>query len=369
MKNLQEYTQIEELLSDETFRSWVREKEHSEIWEAWSLDNISRQNLVEEARNILLAMKVPSNSITNNEIGQELEQTWNKIESIELLKANQRVIWKNTWFKASAAVFLICLGILFYYRYSIFEPPTSIGYSELIHRDGDGMIEQTNNTDKSQLIMLSDGSSVLLLPKSKLSYPKVFSADGRKVYLSGEGFFEISKDPSNPFYVYSNELVTKVYGTSFRIKAYSNQSNVSVLVHTGKVKVSSSNYLKTKVKEEMVLLPNEGVVYVRNKMVFEKITYVPKDKLQSIEYTPQNIEELNFEFYDVQVGEIFDTIEKGYQIKIDYPKDKLKDCYLTTSLSDEPLPEKLKILCESLGANTKYEMVGNTVKIISSGCE
>ena len=44
------------------------------------------------------------------------------------------------------------------------------------------------------------------------------------------------------------------------------------------------------------------------------------------------------------------------------------DCYLTSSLIDEPLPEKLKIICESLGKNTRYEMNGNHIKIISNGC-
>ena len=35
---------------------------------------------------------------------------------------------------------------------------------------------------------------------------------------------------------------------------------------------------------------------------------------------------------------------------------------------DEPLPEKLKIVCESLGKNTRYEMNGNQITIFSNGC-
>jgi transmembrane sensor len=46
----------------------------------------------------------------------------------------------------------------------------------------------------------------------------------------------------------------------------------------------------------------------------------------------------------------------------------LKDCYLTTSLNDQPLPEKLKIICRSLGNNTSYEMNGNQIIILSNGC-
>jgi hypothetical protein len=63
------------------------------------------------------------------------------------------------------------------------------------------------------------------------------------------------------------------------------------------------------------------------------------------------------------------TIEKAYLITIDTPTVNLKDCYLTTSLSDGPLLEKLKIIYESLGNNTTHEMKDNQITIISNGCK
>jgi hypothetical protein len=65
------------------------------------------------------------------------------------------------------------------------------------------LVEQTNNSNKPTLSDLI--SSVLL--KIKLSYPKEFVGNQRKVYLSG--FFEISKI-LKAFFVYANEIVTKV---------------------------------------------------------------------------------------------------------------------------------------------------------------
>ena len=81
------------------------------------------------------------------------------------------------------------------------------------------------------------------------------------------------------------------------------------------------------------------------------------------------MEQLSFDFKDIPVLQIFKTLEQGYLITIDFPEDKLKECYLTTSLSDVPLPEKLKIICESLGNNSRYEMNGHYIKIISNGCK
>jgi hypothetical protein len=57
---------------------------------------------------------------------------------------------------------------------------------------------------------------------------------------------------------------------------------------------------------------------------------------------------LGFEFTDIPVAQIFKTIEQAYLVNIDFPQAKLKDCYLTTSLNDQPLPEKLKIICRAL---------------------
>jgi ferric-dicitrate binding protein FerR (iron transport regulator) len=54
------------------------------------------------------------------------------------------------------------------------------------------LVEQTNNSNKPQIITLSDGSSVLLQPNSKLSYQKEFVGNQRNI-LIWRGFFEISK--------------------------------------------------------------------------------------------------------------------------------------------------------------------------------
>jgi hypothetical protein len=65
-------------------------------------------------------------------------------------------------------------------------------------------VEQTNNY-KVQIITLSDGSSVLLKPNSKLSYPKYLIEINVKYTLSGEGFLKSVKNPKNHFCI-ANEI-------------------------------------------------------------------------------------------------------------------------------------------------------------------
>ena len=105
---------------------------------------------------------------------------------------------------------------------------------------------------------------------------------------------------------------------------------------------------------------------MRSELSFNKITNITQD--QALTRNVGNIEQLSFEFTDIPVSQIFETIEQAYLVDIDYPKNKLKDCHLTTSLSDQPLTEKLKIVCNSIGNNTNFEMNGNQIIITSEGC-
>ncbi len=363
MQKRNSYKKIEDFLTDESFQKWVRFQEDSQKWETWTSNNPDGVKLVEEARLWILAMKVEESPVSDSEIQIALHDTWQKINTTKNIKS---VFWKKTWFRYAAAVLLLSFTSFFYIFRENQSSKVTITYTDLIQQNADGLIEQTNNSDKPQLINLSDASSVLLQPNSKLSYAKSFNGNERKVFLSGEAFFEISKDPKKPFYVYANEVITKVYGTSFRVIAYSNQPNVEVLVRTGKVKVSSNKDIKNASQEEVILLPNQAARFIRKDLAFKKILDITQDK--PLLSTKNTIEQLSFEFNDIPVSQIFKTIEQAYLVQIDFPYDNLKECYLTTSLSDEPLPEKLKIICESLGNNTRYEMNGNQITIFSKGC-
>lgn len=138
-------------------------------------------------------------------------------------------------------------------------------------------------------------------------------------------------------------------------------------MRTGKVKVCSNQNIRNAALEEVMLLPNQAARFVRKEQIFEKILDITQDK--PLLASTNTMEQLSFDFKDIPVNQIFKTLEQAYLITIDFPEEKLKECYLTTSLSDVPLPEKLKIICESLGSNSRYEMNGNYIKIISNGCK
>jgi len=368
MQQREQYTKIEDFLSDESFRQWILERKDHAEWEEWTLENPQRAKLVEEARMWLLAMQVPHTPPSNAEIQSALADTWKKIdETASEIAPRAGRLRPILWLRAAAAVLVLGLLLSWLYQKQWTANPEKITYHTLVEQDPEGLIEQTNNTNKPQLLTLSDGSSVLLHPNSKLSYPRSFGAEERKVYLSGEGFFEISKNPEKPFFVFANEVVTRVVGTSFRVKAYADQPNVEVVVRTGKVNVSSNQSITKAKNKALVLLPNQGIRFERQNLAFHLITDLTQDT--PLTQSTSAIEQLSFDFTDVPVAQILTTIEQAYLLEIDFPQEVLKNCYLTTSLSDQPLPEKLKIICESIGSTTRYEMNGNKITILSSGCE
>lgn len=87
---------------------------------------------------------------------------------------------------------------------------------------------------------LPDGTKVWLNSESSFSFPSRFTGGERKVGLSGEGYFEVAKNPDLPFKVTANQAEITVLGTHFNISAYQDEANTEVTLAEGSVKVSSN---------------------------------------------------------------------------------------------------------------------------------
>lgn len=85
-------------------------------------------------------------------------------------------------------------------------------------------------------LVLRDGTKVWLNAESSLSYPKHFAKNERRVYLSGEAYFEVKHNGKRPFVVETASLVATDLGTAFDVKAYQERPTQLILV-SGKVAV------------------------------------------------------------------------------------------------------------------------------------
>jgi len=90
-------------------------------------------------------------------------------------------------------------------------------------------------------ITLSDGTRVQLNSGSRLVFPAEFSDSKREVYLKGEGYFEVSKNPDKPFIVRTDFVNVRVLGTVFNISAYADEQAATTVLVEGKVVISQKN--------------------------------------------------------------------------------------------------------------------------------
>lgn len=189
---------------------------------------------------------------------------------------------------------------------------------------------------------LPDNSTVWLSPNSTITYPQKFTGHYRNVTLMGEAFFEVTKDKKHPFIISSNSITTKVWGTSFRVRAFQNlPAEVSVV--TGKVSVNQKS-----VKEAVMLLPNQKVTLSNNNHLIKDVSANIKDEMRIWK-------KVSLSFNDVQLSQVFAALNKNFNIKIYSNDSKLNGLEFTGDFNDQSLPAILDMIKESVNANYAME--------------
>lgn len=222
-----------------------------------------------------------------------------------------------------------------------------------------------NTSDTIQYIMLSDGSTINLYPRSTLQSPQIFLDSNRIVRLTGSAFFQIAPDKTKPFIVFSEKLQTRVLGTSFLINSNSKEGIEEVEVRTGQVEVSTYNAKSSSKSNQitnLVLIPNQKGVYRDKTQVLNKTLVASPQPLISKNST-KNTEVTNDKFvYDqVLIPQIFKDLEIEYGVRIILLNNTLKNDVFTGSLSGSDLFNKLKIIC--LSTQSSYTVDGIDILI------
>jgi transmembrane sensor len=71
------------------------------------------------------------------------------------------------------------------------------------------MTLRTGTDDNTFVQTLKDGSVVYIAGNSVLSYPEEFRGRERKVFFSGEAFFDIQNQTAQPFVVTTDRVVIR----------------------------------------------------------------------------------------------------------------------------------------------------------------
>ena len=280
-----------------------------------------------------------------NEIYLKIKRRIQPFETI----ARPSQTWKY-YLSGIAALLLFTLGVWFYDSQNTNNQTTS--NSEWIKYD--------NPSSKEFKVVLPDGSVVLLEPKTLLSYNQE-DTKLREVKLVGEAFFDVKKDASRPFMIYTGKVTTKVLGTSFRIKAFPEMQQFEVSVVSGKVTVYEKDEANKK-DNGVILTPNLKVTF------FDKEEHFITGIVESPELLP-TIEKssLSFNFQNVPLNKVLKTLEKAYGIEMVLENESLGKCTLNGDLEEMPLYTKLDIITRSL--NASYQIKGTSILVSGVGCE
>lgn len=159
---------------------------------------------------------------------------------------SRRITWIGWMQRIAAVLFIPVLIILLVQN---FNPEPKLAQ----------MIEIRTNPGMTTTFNLPDGSVVHLNSESSLSYPSCFDENIRKVTLTGEAFFSVSKDKDKRFIVSApHHTRVEVLGTTFNIEAFEKDSVVSTTLIEGKVNFL---YEKGGVPESVVLKPGQKLIY------------------------------------------------------------------------------------------------------------
>lgn len=363
MKNYNNY-EIEDWLEDSKFQHWVYQTAGEDIWGQFIKDNPHQGVKIEEAKRILLSIRGELDVLENEEVESRVSEI---LETIHEQGNKQIGRWRlDGWLQVAASV-LFMLGlswVIFTYQKAGKDSDPYYAFTQKLPPES--LQEIVNDTDTTMLVNLPDGSSVLLQKNSRISYPRQFDSLKRETYLSGEAFFEVQKIPEKPFFVYANEMVTKVLGTSFSIRAYKADKEVRIVVKSGKVSVfaqgspQEEQLAAGRSLKGMVLVPNQQATLRRSDFEIVR-TVVDRPALLSL-----SIENQNFNFKRTQVKEVFRVLEEAYGVDIIFDEEVVANCTITAALGDEPLFEKMNMITAAM--ESTYETLDGHIIIHSTGC-
>ena len=195
-----------------------------------------------------------------------------------------------------------------------------------------------------QRLRLADGSVVTLAPQSQLRYPAQFGAGSREVYLEGEAFFEVSKDPKRPFRVHSGAWVTQVLGTKFNVSAVPGASQLAVSLVEGKVQVTDK-------QDKYLLTPGQQL---RAERATGRIYRQAFDRHQVLAWRSNQLIFNNEKLADAAI-----QLERRYGVKLVFADSATAEVRLWATFDNEPLPRVLDAL--RLAGGLSYHREGQVI--------
>lgn len=231
-----------------------------------------------------------------------------------------------------AAIVLLCIGFGFYIY---------------TNQQANNKLVYTVESEKGQRsnIILPDGTKVWLNSHSSLKYNANYGKEERNVTLTGEAFFEVTKDKKHRFSVNTENIQIEALGTSFNVKAYRDDKTITTTLFTGKIKITTD-------LQDTILSEGEQVLYSKENKG------LTKNRPEVLEYI--NMWKCNELAFDGEtLNEIGTTLNRMYNVEVRFESDKIKNYRFSGVIRNNSLDNIIEII--SLTAPIEYRSEGDTI--------
>jgi transmembrane sensor len=270
-------------------------------WEQYLLEHPEEKNQLLELKDRLAELKFSNDRLQVSE-KDELAQRISRVIDLDTRQTKRRQLVQSFMKYAAVAIIFAAIGGLLVYlnmgkvniyqefaRQTVVVPASSQG-PLLITSSGNNVnlkrsnstvdyskkgsvvlnndsVLQTSGEDSNTMnqlvipygnqsrVVLSDNTVVWLNAGSRLVYPTKFKEKTREVLLFGEAFFEVAKNPKQPFVVKTSNLNIKVLGTKFNVSAYAEDNMIQTVLNEGRVAIRRNG--AKFFEEDVVILPNQ----------------------------------------------------------------------------------------------------------------
>lgn len=217
---------------------------------------------------------------------------------------------------------------------------------EILNQEGSG--EVLYNTIRTPAggqyhVVLPDGSKVWLNSESSMRFPTAFLGSERTVNLTGEGYFEITKNTKMPFVVQAPKTRVEVLGTHFNLMAYANEGASKTTLLEGSVKVGNGISTQIIVPGQQAIVGDR--IQVKNVDIDEAIAW----------------KNGYFQFQSENLSSILRQLKRWYDVEVEN-EQLIPDKHFTAVISrNTSLSQVLRIL--EMSGELKFKIEGKKISI------
>jgi ferric-dicitrate binding protein FerR (iron transport regulator) len=369
---MSEFNSMEDLVFSRSFRNWVLNQESPEksFWENWIERNPDKADMIKYAKAVIYALHFDSKLVPAEEIDEEVRKALARLKEAPRYipldgpdghVARWRGVLRSPRTRVLAVLAIVAaIGGYFYYRAHSHRDVLPVFLNS--HKP---VQEETAGASTERELNLPDGSLVRLGKGSKLYFPREWAPGRtqREVFLEGAAFFDIRRNVAAPFFVYTDEVITKVLGASFWVQSYSADTQTIVMDKMGRVLVYRQEdfYSPSAEKGEPageILTPNQLIFFDRKEdRLYKKLVEKPEplgrsDTLVIYQRTP--------------IRQVFSQLQEEYGIPIQFDGEALDSCLLTAVVEAGPYYKKLDQICKAIGG--AYEVIDGNIVVTAVGC-